>query len=439
MSLYGESDGSVPQKSIEAAEWIDPWSLEYVRSDQSEQLTCPICQMVLVKPFSTKCGHTFCQKCIMSAYSSYDENLRNEERPTEFRCPVDRHILGKTDIRPAAFLITSLINDLEVKCPFSGRGCHFQDRRWMLDKHVERDCEFVKVICGGILEGKPCEDLALRRIVVRQRLKDDECVHISVECPNECGRTVTRGELYDHVEQCAGSVICEDCQETMSGALIDGHTEACPEGVIHCNAQKFGCMWSGKRSNLEEQDHHHEQCHLAALAPVLSRQDDRIELLEQENKVLRMNVERLSTVTNLYGLNDDNEAPTARSNANSTFTDSDLLHMFMECERLRRDVDHLNTTSNELYIKQGMMMMRENVRITEDISVLRAGFNSLRQQLHFLLSERRSHYYHHYYQSEGSSNAVNDERHASRLIGGEYGDGINCGIWLMGRFVATRR
>ncbi|ANB13559.1 hypothetical protein AWJ20_1855 [Sugiyamaella lignohabitans] len=496
--------------------------------------------MVLVEPYSTKCGHTFCRKCILEAYSavmdnsnestSVRENSSNETRLPLFRCPVDRHPLpNPKDLQPAPFLISSLVNDLVVACPFANRGCNWEDKRWLVSKHVSQDCPFVNVKCSGLRsDGKTCEDIALRGEVLDEikkarlaavtakttrsnsllnntladarsisrsasgvggqstlaessaleypvpsddtssvelkdytKLHDSEsaeatlnglvcqtppsprqrgssitrvlykCVHeqkelqkntTSVQC--ECGESVDTDDVERHIsEECmAVSVICQDCQQTMARPLLTHHSrEECTAGIVFCPAQEYGCDWSGKRSDQQLIADHQAACILIKLIPVLSKQTKRIESLEHDNQALRLCVERLTSITNDETSTITDSTAASRTNSSTTsFTDSDLLHMFMECERLRRDVDHLNSTSSDMYLKQGMLMMRENIRLSEEINVLRSGFTSLRHQLHFLLTERRSwasHYYHGSSDSHIPPQPAPPERPSQRSLG----------------------
>jgi hypothetical protein len=130
----------------------------------------------------------------------------------------------------------------------------------------------------------------------------------------------------------------------------------------------------------------HEQCcHFVSLTPLFDRYDGRMNDLEAENKTLRRTVDRLvaqATLVQEFGI--------SRGGRTSNYNDDDLTHLFMEIERLRTDVFHLTTTTNERYLQQNTMLVHETARTNEDIALLRGGFNSIRQQLHFLLNARRA-------------------------------------------------
>lgn len=403
-------------ESSKVSEHVELSLLDYSPSSLQEQLICPICHLVLTDPYSTVCGHTFCKECIYSIRDSMSSDQI-------FRCPVDRHPLtGKEDVTPAAYLVTSLLNELPVYCPFQNRGCTFEGKRWVIESHAYKDCDYIKVPCPGC--SKPIqrrytkilneEDITttnnddITNSDEQDGLEGDDyeeddgesvkkslCVHVKISCPKECGDRFSRYKLSEHLENdCVNvKVQCEACDGEFSKPDLAEHVKTCPQIIINCDAAQYGCTWTGTRD--EYSASHARNCTLTQLSPILSRQDKKMESLERDNKVLRFHVERL---TNLANNNNNDDGQTRRrsssssdnNNLPSSFSDSDLLHMFMECERLRKDVDRLTTTLGDLEVKQGMMIMRENYRTGEEIANLRAGFNGLRHQLHFLLAERRS-------------------------------------------------
>jgi hypothetical protein len=378
------------------SEKFEVQALEYAPSSMREQLICPVCQLVLTDPYSTVCGHTFCKECIFSIRDSISGDQT-------FRCPVDRHPLTcKDDVNPAAFLVTSLLNELPVYCPFQPRGCPFEGKRWNVETHVYKDCGYVKVPCPGC--SQPIERRYTRLDDYEEIMQNegktttneendeeqtDVCVHVKVECPKGCGERLSKYKVKGHLDRdCVNvSTECSACKKEFPKPELASHEDICPKVKIPCSASTYGCTWNGPREEFSSL--HSRDCVLVQVSPVLNRQQQRMELLEQDNRVLRFHVERLTNLANNNQLHEDGgRRPSTETS--SSFSDSDLLHIFMECERLRKDVDRLTTTLGDLEVKQSMVMMRENCRTGEEIANLRAGFNGLRHQLHFLLAERRS-------------------------------------------------
>lgn len=77
-----------------------------------EELKCPICCGVLEDPMQgMDCEHAFCRKCIQ-------QWMRNSET-----CPVDRQSLKPNQLQPIPRIVRNLLNHLQIKCDFAGRGC----------------------------------------------------------------------------------------------------------------------------------------------------------------------------------------------------------------------------------------------------------------------------------------------------------------------------
>lgn len=70
-----------------------------------EDMTCHICLQPLVNPIDTKCGHTFCSRC-----------LKNYLK-VQHMCPVDRQPLTLKDCQQSSVLVRRLLDKLLVVCP----------------------------------------------------------------------------------------------------------------------------------------------------------------------------------------------------------------------------------------------------------------------------------------------------------------------------------
>ncbi|XP_076451152.1 ligand of Numb protein X 2-like [Babylonia areolata] len=70
-----------------------------------EDLMCQICLQPLVSPLDTRCGHTFCARC-----------LRNYLR-IQRQCPIDRKALSLKECQLSSILVRRLLDKLLVVCP----------------------------------------------------------------------------------------------------------------------------------------------------------------------------------------------------------------------------------------------------------------------------------------------------------------------------------
>ncbi|XP_067935225.1 ligand of Numb protein X 2-like [Watersipora subatra] len=105
-----------------------------------DDLTCEICLQPLVDPVDTKCGHTFCARCIKNYL-----NLQN-------MCPNDRNPLAPNDLQPAPVIIRRLLDKLQVVCP-NVDYCEEVLARCELEAHLVYRCKGAVVRCHRYKQG----------------------------------------------------------------------------------------------------------------------------------------------------------------------------------------------------------------------------------------------------------------------------------------------
>ncbi|XP_078601084.1 ligand of Numb protein X 2-like isoform X3 [Branchiostoma floridae x Branchiostoma japonicum] len=106
---------------------------DYV-SEVDEELTCQICLQPLVNPLDTKCGHTFCARCIRGF-------LKMKKM-----CPIDRLALTIRDCRTASIMVQKLLDKLVVYCP-NNEKCSETMQRSDLEAHLIHRCKGTTVRC----------------------------------------------------------------------------------------------------------------------------------------------------------------------------------------------------------------------------------------------------------------------------------------------------
>lgn len=174
---------------------IDMRALCYLSPPKAlDHITCPICKLPFIEPWSTVCGHTFCKECIFESFTS----VLGE------KCPLDRvelkisntirkqlhgsdsivaelneesqyydgedgeeqansNDVDDLDIYPAPIILSNITDDLTVSCVNAARGCAWKGERWSIKTHVIEKCEYTRVLCKC---GKLCE----RRLLVANNL-----------------------------------------------------------------------------------------------------------------------------------------------------------------------------------------------------------------------------------------------------------------------------
>ncbi|KAI5806730.1 hypothetical protein DFH27DRAFT_356186 [Peziza echinospora] len=329
---------------------VDLHSLNYL-SPIDHNLCCPICRSPLVDPVHTSCLHTFCSACITKAL----------ERSST--CPVDRSALSAENVSPAPIMIANLVNDLVVFCPNAELGCPITCARYLVGSHLSHDCGFVYVDC------KQCDEKVLRKD------SEKECLHQLQDCPN-CLERVRGVDMEAHEEECPGlQGVCPHCALEFQRSEIKEHEASCDEATTLCVSSNIGCLWSGQKKALP---HHQTSCPFTILRPILQAHNDRLSVLELENRSLRKKVELL-TPRGTQNSNNNNEVLSF---------DEQAYQLLSEQELMRQDMERLSVSLGELEIKQSMLLMNESLRTKEELAGIRAAINGIRMQIHWLLTLR---------------------------------------------------
>lgn len=384
---------------------------------------CSICQAVLVEPWSTRCGHTFCVACLRAA-------LRVDPR-----CPVDRTPLRwghRGDVRAAPLVVAGVVDELVVACPNAPAGCPYRCARGLVESHVWHDCRYTEVECPGC--GTPTERRFFEGELGQLAAPDDECPHTVMTC-TECGTEMQRYKLPEHIcetkpmipdgattdEACImDTIACPLCNEATTKCGLQEHlAETCSEATVGCAAgAPLGCRWKGKRQAYNTR--HRKNCHFVVLGPMLRHQNERLNRLQEENRQLSFKLDHVKAILANAGLDDnddDEELPGRENNTNTrdpsltpapisssipdasaeanmagaandppanniNLTESDFMSLFMEGNRFRTELERVKQSME-------MRMVQEGFRTSEELVGLRAMVNGLRQQVNFLWTERR--------------------------------------------------
>ncbi|XP_074659859.1 ligand of Numb protein X 2-like isoform X1 [Tubulanus polymorphus] len=99
-----------------------------------DDLLCLICLQPLVDPLDTRCGHTFCDRCI--------GNYLKIQRI----CPIDRQPLTEHDCQHASIMVRRLLDKLLVVCP-NVDYCEEVLPRSDLEAHLQHRCRGAVIEC----------------------------------------------------------------------------------------------------------------------------------------------------------------------------------------------------------------------------------------------------------------------------------------------------
>ncbi len=194
--------------------------------DDLQDITCPICQLVLCEPFlTTCCGMHFCKNCVTP--------LLHRRNP----CPMcnNTNLQGIIDRRTER-----RINSLPVHCTKSSMGCTWTGSLTDLHNHLSPStgtCGYVITPCPlGCGEEHPLSSM--------KRHREEECQKRMHQC-KFCDYKGIYGDMPNsHWPVCGGyPVACpHNCSvNDMPRRLLNQHLSECPKRTVQCCYGYAGC------------------------------------------------------------------------------------------------------------------------------------------------------------------------------------------------------
>lgn len=379
---------------------IDVRLLDYV-SHCDNNLTCLICHAPFCRPTRLQCDHIFCRDCLRQSFDSRRLSVRT--------CPVCRSPVdfenSKPKTRSMPRLMLQMLDELVVRCPNHEAGCKAEAKRGDVQHHVDLYCDYTIVEC-------PAEGCSLG-IARKDRRKG--CLHGSVAC-EDCSAIVMEKDLEGHQDNhCSKRMTtCKGCDVEVLRRGLDGHLQnSCPNTPASCPGQPYGCAFSSIRTAV---DAHAEACPIAAMMPFLSAQKAAQEQQAAAQKQLERKVCLLeSSFAAMQTLLDDTHAaaappagpldlphptlspaqqpPEASAPAHAGADqaapfDTPTHHLLSLHESLRDEFTALKTALADLDARTSVLVFNEGLRAKEETAHTNAAINSMRAQLHWLMSAR---------------------------------------------------
>ncbi|KAI9721971.1 MAG: hypothetical protein M1812_001929 [Candelaria pacifica] len=201
---------------------------------------------------------------------------------------------------------------------------------------------------------------------------------------------------------------CPDCGAEIIRPEVLAHSSSCLEAIRSCSGVSYGCTYQSKRAEMDE---HLKTCPLAALAPFLKAQNDRLsvqeaslEHLRRKNEILEgglssvqaaldtstehVNSTLFSTTQSSTSLPPSPTSPHTTAATEDPAFDSATHYLLLLHESLREEVGRVSTAISDLDAKTSMMVINEGLRMKDDMAHTNAAINSLRMQMHWLVSSR---------------------------------------------------
>ena len=211
--------------------------------------------------------------------------MRNACQMGEEQIPVCETCVGKKGSILPMMKARKKIPELKVNCPLATRGCKWNAILNELDKHLDVCREFIiecKYDCGVII--KRCE---------LNNHCNNECLNREVSCEH-CRSMIMYKEFNQHFKGCPEfPLLCpNNCATSWKRKQIDSHIETdCPNTVVECRYERFGCKQVVKRCEMEEHKKTNETKHLE-MTTLLAM--DKIEKLEEKNHQMLNIIEKQS-------------------------------------------------------------------------------------------------------------------------------------------------
>ena len=274
--------------SVTPPEQRGGYDCEFVERPQELQTDCPICLLVLRKPFqATCCGYSFCRTCI--------ERIQTHQKA----CPTCNE--GSFSAFPNKGLQRSLYTSFCVRCVHQKRGCQWTGELGELDGHLNLNpelggqlvgCAFAAVACTHCREyfqhchvhahekescpQRPfscdyCKDYCSRyEDVVNNHWPVCKCY--PVPCPNECGLSSERQNVETHVNT------------------------VCPLTVVKCDFYYAGCEVQLVRKDMPTHLAESLATHISLLTHTLAGKGGQDNLL-QHLSLLALHNQQLTQLT----------------------------------------------------------------------------------------------------------------------------------------------
>ena len=260
---------------------VDLRLLDYV-TPYDNNLMCPICRCPFVDPVVlTECDHCFCRDCIRQTWNT--NSTYNPHGPRG-DCPSCRTPAKLGPRSATSKILVNIVDELVVKCPKSDDGCKAEVKRCEVQDHINIYCRFALIECPG----KECDS------PVRRKDAALGCLHYGVSCLS-CKRELQQWRLETHWRsECPDrKVHCDLCKEAVFYRDLEEHNrEDCPAISIPCPGKPFGCNSRSKRGQSEI---HAKSCTLARLAPILNKQQERLDEQEAAQRQMSRKLEVLES------------------------------------------------------------------------------------------------------------------------------------------------
>jgi len=281
----------------------------YLEIDQFEDkliiqdYICPLCTGVYNNPVVDGCGHVFCNDCI------------NQSLTKSVYCPISYRDISNDSCHQIPF-INSIISKHIINCK---NKCGWKKPLSNYQKHLDEECPNILLNCMFA----NCKECYLRS---EKTVHESACEWRLIECEH-CKSLVAFVEMQKHYEVCPKiRVICwQDCGISIERCELENHVKNnCRNTLVECFLAVHGC--SKKYRRFDELAHYEESKleHYSVISKSLTQtseiklEKEKIEKLEEFNELLQQRLSKLEYVVNKCGIHE------SKALANKNMNNGDL-------------------------------------------------------------------------------------------------------------------
>lgn len=278
------------------AQNLGGYNCKFVKPLKEIDTECPICLHILREPYLVGCcGRRFCCVCLENVESTAKDNSITP------RCPIcNNENLTKFPDK----LLERKIKGRIVYCQFEEDGCPWRGELKKLDVHLNMfdgnedtltaqnrmdGCAFAFVKCTY------CKSRFQRQCIEDH---EEDCPQKPVTCEH-CNELIPRRGITTHYDECPSyPVPCQqDCGETVKRNEIEDHIrDVCPKTIIKCGYFICGCATTLPRGEMEEHMQTNSRPHQMLVVEKYRELQTKVDTLMQENQFLKTNIVLKDTI-----------------------------------------------------------------------------------------------------------------------------------------------
>jgi hypothetical protein len=292
----GDSGGGYSSSSGEGDASDGREKLEYTFVDEVPgECLCGLCGELMDEPLQTQCCRKdYCQPCMKPPPSQVNGRHIKNTAPSGVDCPDCQSPNVKLQLN---LKLKKKVEGLQVKCVYASAGCVWEGERAWLKEHGEGNggCGYAPVLCGACSAELRKKD-ELSHATSHCKMRNVKCQYCSTEDTHEVITT-------HHHQECPNyPVVCTlNCGETVPRCKLQDHLDqACKSKGLRCPYRSVGC--AAPLIPEADMEAHVASCGVSHLLHMFQKFTSEIEELRnevrdlrKENQTLRQEVKSATT------------------------------------------------------------------------------------------------------------------------------------------------